>query len=253
MIDNTLKVLAILCVLFTSCEIVQETKFERDGGGEYSVGFDISMLMKMGGTDDADKQDKNKENGDTTIVFAEYLELKKDSIAQLEKSEQEKLKKLENYSLHLVKNDEREEFRMKISYLFDDVSELELFSENLDGQQVKELEMVSDKTAGMKQGSDITDFYKSYTTTFDKRGFSLELKPEVLKKAESMRDSSATKDNPMANVIKLKSRFLFPYRIKQVSNPNAIVMPDFKGIEITGNLLQISENPRFFDTEVLFE
>ncbi len=45
-----LKIIAFLGVftLFTSCEIVQETSFNAQGGGTYSLGFDLSEMMKMG-------------------------------------------------------------------------------------------------------------------------------------------------------------------------------------------------------------
>lgn len=239
-------------IILTSCEIVQETKFESNGSGKYSLGFNLSEMMKMGNNT---KEGKNNKQLDTLINFSSFLELKKDSISKLSKEKQDKIKQLENFSLYIKADSVSKKFEMKINYDFDDISELKLFGEKLKGQNIKELELLSNKTKSMKKEKDnsVPDFNKYYNTTFNKELFSVKLNSEGLAETLKNKDTTMTKDNPMADMIKFKSRYFFPYKIKSVNNQNVRILPDFKGIEITGNLFEINNNPNYFDLNVEFE
>ncbi|WP_158851286.1 hypothetical protein [Algibacter sp. L1A34] len=243
--------LIISLFILTSCEIVQETKFESDGSGKYSLGFDLSEMMKMG----QDTKEGTNEQLDTLIVFSEFLEIKKDSISKLSKEKQDKIKQLENFSLYIKTDSISNKFEMKINYDFDNLSELKLFGEKLKEQDIKELELLSSKTKDMKNGEDngIPDFNKSYNTVFNKELFSTKISPEGLVEAEKNKDTTMTKDNPMADMIRFKTKYFFPYKIKKVNNKNVRVLPDFKGIEITGNLFEINNDPKYFDVDIEFE
>lgn len=248
----------ILSLLLSSCEIVQETKFETDGSGVYSIGFDLSEMMKIG-----PKSQSGKDNVqlDTTIVFSEFIKNKKDSISKLSKEKQNKIKQLENYSLYINTDSVAKKFEMKVSYNFKDVAELKLFGEKLKGQNIKELSLLSNKTKSIskKDGDEnrdkevIPDFNKSYNTTFSRDKFSVKINELGLKEAEKNKDTTLTKDNPMVDLIRFKSKYIFPYRIKKLDNENAKVLSDFKGIEISGNAYEMTNNPKFFDVNVEFD
>ncbi len=243
---------ALTLILFTSCEIVQETKFEPNGSGNYSLGFDFSEMMKMGNNVE---KDSNTKQLDTLINFSEFLELKKDSISKLSKEKQDKIKQLERFSLHLKIDSISKKSVMKIDYQFDDVSELKLFGEKLQDQKIKELKLFSDKTKKNKKGkgNGIPDFNKYYDLNFSKSSFSVKLNSLGVSETSKNKDTTLTKDNPMANMIRFKSRYIFPYKIKSVANENVRILPNFKGIEITGNLFEINNNPKYFDVTVEFE
>jgi len=245
-------VFIISLFILTSCEIVQETKFESNGSGRYSLGFDLSEMMKMG---KSTKEGKNNKQLDTLIIFSEFLNVKKDSISKLSKEKQDKIKQLENFSLYIKADSISKKFEMKIIYIFDDISELKLFSEKLKGQNIKELELLSNKTKNTKKNKDngIPDFNKFYNTTFNRERFSTKISPKGLVESEKNKDTTMTKDNPMADMIRFKSRYLFPYKIKSVNNENVRILPNFKGIEISGNLFEINNNPKYFDVNVEFE
>lgn len=247
-----ISLLIITLITLTSCEIVQETKFESNGSGKYSLGFDLSEMMKMSKNT---KEGKNNKQLDTLITFSKFLELKKDSISKLSKEKQNKIKQLENFSLYIKADSVSKKFQMKISYDFNNISELKFFGEKLKDQNIKELEILSDKTKGMKKENDnsIPDFNKYYNTTFSKESFSVKLNSKGLAETLKNKDTTMTKDNPMANMIRFKSKYFFPYKIKAIDNKNARILPNFKGIEITGNLFEINNNPNFFDVNVEFE
>ena len=251
---KTIKTILFTLSLFmlTSCEIVQETRFEANGSGKYSLGFDLSEMMKMG---ESTEQGENNQQLDTLIVFSDFLETKKDSISKLSKEKQEKIKQLENFSVYIKVDSIAKKFEMKINYDFANVSELKLFAEKLKGQNIKELELLSSKTGDLKkgEGNEIPDFNKSYNTIFNRKLFSLKISPEGLIEAEKNKDTTMTKENPMADMIRFKSRYHFPYRIKKVTNDNVRILPDFKGVEISGNLFEINNNPNYFDVDIEFE
>lgn len=250
-----------LLILFTSllflasCEIVQEIKFEEHGGGTYSLGFDMSEMMKMGMN--SKDNTKNKQI-DTIIDFAKVLEDKKDSIAKLSKKEQEKAALLKDFKLHMKSDTATNQLMMKMVYDFKDIAGLEKFGEKLKDQNFKELDMFNKKLAGKSKKTTENDnvfekFDMMYATSFSKQKFTRKITEKSLNEAIKNKDTSITKDNPMSDMIRFKQRYVFPYKIKSVSNKNARILPNFKGIELQANLFEVNNNPKFFDVEVEFE
>lgn len=245
----------LITLLFVSCEIVQETQFEENGSGRYSLGFDMSEMMKMGSP--SKSKDSNSKEMDTIIHFADLLELKKDSISKLSKKEQKKLEDLKNFSLFIKTDSVNKKFEMRIDYNFKDLEDLKLFGEKLKGQNIKELSLFNDKinkkNAKGENSKGLEELTKSFETTFNKHRFTSKISKKALDKAEKKKDTSMTPDNPMVNMMRFKVRYLFPYRIKHVDNKNARILSNFKGVEISTNLYELNNNPRFFDLEIEFD
>ena len=258
---KSLKILLVfvLALNFLSCEVVQEVNFNADKSGLYSLGFDLSEMMSMGMGSESDSQ---KEQIDTLIVFADFIELKKDSIATLSLEEQMKINELKAFSVYLNSDTITNKFEMKINYQFKDLEDLALFGEKLKDQNIKELDLFGDKMNTTEKtedengesdsSSDMFNLNDSFITTLDEHKFTLKISPEALAKAEKEKDP-AMADNPMMDLIRFKLRYTFPYRIKKVSNENAKILSDFKGIEISANMGQMNNDPKFFDTEIEFE
>ncbi|WP_140157715.1 hypothetical protein [Arenibacter amylolyticus] len=259
-----LKIIAFLGVitLFTSCEIVLETNFNSQGGGTYSLGFDLSEMMKM---ELNSEEESDNQQIDTLLVFADFIEMKWDSISKLSKEEQEKIKELEPFSLYMKSDTVTSTLEMKLNYAFSDQADLQAFGEKLKGQKFKELDMFSGalqkdlKSAQGEEEADagdkslFPDFNDSFITTFSREGFTLRLSPEALERQEKEKDSTLTPDSPMVDMVRFKNRYTFPYKIKSINNKNARVLSDFKGVEISGNFYEITHDPKFFDMEVVFE
>lgn len=244
-----LSISVVISLFFLSCEIVQETKFEEDGSGRFSLGFDMSDMM--GSTGMKSSGEKTKQI-DTIIDFAKVFEEKKDSIKGLSKEEQEKLKGLEDLKFAIKMDTVSNKYSMRIDYDFDDVKDLKTVSDKIKQSKLKELENVNTLGSKSKKG-DIPNLNDIMDLKFSSKRFSAKITKEGLKQAEKNRDTTLTKDNPFANMIKFKVRYLFPYKIKEVNNKNARVMSDFKGLEFDANLFEVNENPNFFDLDVKFE
>ncbi len=252
---KNLLALSICILIFSSCEIVQEIKFEENGGGKYSLGFDMSEMMKMGATSKSDSS-KAKQL-DTLINFSKFLEERKDSIAKLSKKEREKIELLKDFELYMKSDTATNQLVMNINYYFKDINDLNKFGEKLKDQNVKELDLFNKqlKPKNKKDSSDdaFPDFNKSFTTTFTKKKFTRKITEKAYHDAVKKKDTTMKKDNPMSNMIRFKQRFIFPYKIKSVSNKNVRILSDFKGIEQDANFYEMNNDPTFFDVEVEFE
>ncbi|WP_340077876.1 hypothetical protein [Leptobacterium sp. I13] len=93
----------------------------------------------------------------------------------------------------------------------------------------------------------------SFHTSFSRRGFKRVITEEAEAKAIKERGTTMTADNAFANMITFKQVYRFPYRVKEVKGKNALIMPDFKGVEVEANMFQMNSDPHFFDVEVVFE
>lgn len=102
-----IKLLATILVvgLAVACNFTEEIHFKEDGSGKLNIHFDgnemMAMLASMDSTGTPEKAI------DSTLVFKDLLEEKKDSIAKLPPEEQAKLKKLEPFSIRMVMDEEK--------------------------------------------------------------------------------------------------------------------------------------------------
>ena len=116
------KLLFIFVLAFTaiSCQFTETMVMNEDGSGTMSVEVNLNEMMAFGG---AAVTDSMKVKIDTIVYMKQFLEEKKDSISKLSASEQQKLKKLENFNIHMKMDSETSEMVYDISTQFKNVSE----------------------------------------------------------------------------------------------------------------------------------
>src|SRR5690606_32899681 len=104
--------LTILCfVLITtvfSCQFSENIYINDDGSGKMEFTFDGSLLIQMAGEQMGETQEKTI---DSTFSFKELFNSMRDSISKLPAEEQQKLKRLEPFNMHMVMNPETSEMR----------------------------------------------------------------------------------------------------------------------------------------------
>lgn len=105
-----------------ACNFTEEIYLNEDGSGKLSINFDANELMAMAGSMDSLTQEKAI---DSTIVFKDLLEEKKDSIAQLPPEEQAKLKKLKPFSMHMVMKPEEQTMKFELFSEFKKINEIQ--------------------------------------------------------------------------------------------------------------------------------
>lgn len=113
---------AIICACFiVACNFTEEVYLNDDGSGKLSINFDANEMMGMLSSLDTLKQEKPM---DSTIVFKDLLEEKKDSISKLPLEEQAKLKKLEPFSMHMVMDPEVGEMKFELFSEFKNINQV---------------------------------------------------------------------------------------------------------------------------------
>ena len=94
---------------------------------------------------------------------------------------------------------------------------------------------------------------RQFNTSFSKRKFSRAITKEARAEAMVKKDTTIKEDDPFVDMIRFKQVYRFPYKVKSVSNKNARILSDFKGIEIEANMFDFNNDPGFFNIEVVFE
>ena len=89
--------LAVITVTLVSCQFSETMIINEDGSGRMSIAVDMSEMMAM-----MPAQDSTEQKIDSVFSFKQIFEEKKDSISKLPQAEQEKLKLLEDYQLHML-------------------------------------------------------------------------------------------------------------------------------------------------------
>ncbi|MHA7058631.1 hypothetical protein ACWGOQ_0015510 [Aquimarina sp. M1] len=235
--------------LLVGCQFSEDLHINEDGSGKISFSFDGSEIMEMAG----DKVNEGKEEIiDSTLVFKEFLEEKKDSIATLPKEEQEKLKKLENFKMHMLMNPESLEMKFDLYSEFTTVEELDdVFNSFKTASSIGNKNTPSPAASPVgdplssSEGEDPTRVVYSYKKNKFKRVTEI-LDREKLKKSldsiEQMRMFLASS--------KYKINYHFPKKIKKISSDKALFSQDGKSFTLEVGFLEFMENPKVLDVEV---
>jgi len=225
----------------------------------------MSEAMKMG--DNSNDSVPNKVV-DTVVNFASFLDEKRDSIATLSKADQKKLEALRPLRFSMKMDEEAKQMKMNLQYSFTTISDIEKFGEVIAAADIKELKSmnpmgdlaspsaVEGEGGNASESGGLEELYniaESFKTSFSGSKFSRTITEEALAKSIKNKDTTMKKDDPFSDMIRFKQVYHFPYKIKSVSNPNAKILSDFKGIELEANMYEMNNDPKFFNLEVIFE
>ncbi|WP_442267315.1 hypothetical protein ACSIGC_06435 [Tenacibaculum sp. ZS6-P6] len=253
-----LLLIALTLMFLTSCEVEWETKFNKDGGGKYSMIMDMSAMIEMTAGMQSNKKKKENELKDTVIDFSKILLEKKDSIAKLPADEQKKLKELEDLKITIDADTAINKAIVRIDYDFDDLEDLKSVGKKMRLADLDKFVKMGSKGKAKKEKEDeveekedekfpaITDMLN---IEYSDKKFVSKLSEEASKEIKK----NSGDDNPFASLIKFKVRYIFPHKIKSVSNEDVRILSSFKGIEFNVSVADLSENPDYLNVEVEFE
>lgn len=288
-----LKLLSIALFVFSlaSCSITEKVIINENGSGKFAYEIDASKMMSMMGSafkeidaDDSEKSKKKKKKKkksediiqeenkiskkvvDSTFTFKEVFASKQDSISKLPIEEQEKIKKMERFSVRYVVNDEKGIMNYSIFTEFNTIAELQDVMTPL--QSMKSLSPTGQQAGGLGMAPDALEdkssthyFYDG--KTFKKMVSSLEKKKEEV--VETDKEISPESEK-LAEELRLKESFemfysqsdykvvcQFPKPVKKVSIEGALYSEDRKTITIEYSLKDYMENPDKLNFEVIFE
>ncbi|WP_053978412.1 hypothetical protein [Mangrovimonas xylaniphaga] len=238
--------LGILLTTATSCEFSENIYIYENGSGKMEFTFDASEMMKMTG-DELTKE--SEEKVDSTFTFKELLEERKDSISKLSKEQQEVLKGLENYSMHMLMDPSSKTMKFDLFTNFKDVDELQ----DMFAAMTKMQAMGDEKGAGgNNKFSSLEQETSELKYSYNGRKFTRKSKIINQELHQQMVDSLSE----MAMVYEsstYKLNYHFPRPIKSVSNEAALFSDDRKTVTVEFRFMEYLKNPEALNLEVILE
>ncbi|WP_035335712.1 hypothetical protein [Dokdonia sp. PRO95] len=141
--------LVVLLVLLVSCSMHERIVFNEDMGGRYESKFDLSQIMAIAAQSGASNPEKKKEKMDTTMVFNDFLEIYKDSIATLPAAQQENVKALKDFAMNMNIDEENGVMVLTVIKDFKEFKEIERIAYDVD----KVFESAKKTTPGGEQAT----------------------------------------------------------------------------------------------------
>lgn len=269
---KNIKLLFSLLVIFslTSCTITEKLIINDNGTGKFAYDIDGSKMVSIMGSafksdtkEDNTKETvkrKNKKVVDSTFTFKEMFASKKDSISKLSPEEQDKIKKMERFSVRTIVDEEKGIMNYSMFTDFNSISELQDVMSPL--QSMKSLSPTGQKSGGLgmapeaiQDNSSVKYFYDG--KTFKKTVSKIEKKKEEPKEDEASAESEALRLKESMEMFYDQSNFKvvyqFPKAVKKVSIDNALYSEDRKTITIEYPLKDYMENPSKLNFEVEFQ
>lgn len=258
-----LAILVIFSLSLTSCVITENVSFNADNSGKINYKFDMTKVMQMMGNQMEQSEGKKSKDIDSTFTMASVYATKIDSIAKLSKEEQEKFKKMEKFTCHMVMKEKEGVFVYDMYADFKNTAELQ--------EMVSPVNALSELSPnGKKAPADATPKNDGITRyTFDGKKFSKSVvvknKDEVkadLKKGmekEGLEKSEAEAfSNQMTqsmDMMMMESSYdmvvTFPKKVKKVSIPNAKISEDKKTVTISYPMKEYMESKNLnFEVEL---
>ena len=239
-------VLVMLLGAFSACNFTEEIYFKEDESGKISIQMDGSELLQMAGDQ---MQGATEKTIDSIISFKKFLEEKKDSIASLSADEQEKLKKLEPFSLRMVVDEQQGKLQFDLFSDFNKITEVtDLFSafQNIDALNPTKGSGMS--AMSMESNPQYTEVdYSFASNTFTRKTRILD---EVLH-AQSIDSLQGMEMFLAGSSYKLK--YHFPKRIKKTSLNSATFSADGKTLFYEIQFMDYIKNPEGLDVVVELE
>ncbi|MFD0860980.1 hypothetical protein ACFQ1M_02070 [Sungkyunkwania multivorans] len=245
--------LAMVALLFCSCEIKEKIVFDKDMSGKYTTTIDMSPMMKLANENMPPSPEKESKVMDTLIVFSEMLEAYKDSIATLSIEEQQKIKRLKGFSLGMQMNESKGIFVMDISKEFQDFDQLATMADDM-----AEVMNVAKGQSGAGQGAppQMDDMLKTdrVTYTFENNIFRrVDLAVVEAESEEEIEEVEEEEEDPMmAGMMQqfedmLKGSYMtieytFPKKVESVSFEDAKISKDGKTVIVKADWKTLMDN-----------
>ncbi|WP_435049155.1 hypothetical protein [Formosa sp. S-31] len=230
-----------------SCQFTETIHINENGSGKMSFLLDGSQLMEMGGDDMMGEEEKVV---DSTVVFKTFLEEKKDSIATLPKAEQERLKALENFKMHMVVDPKTKKMVVDMYSDFDNVEGLQDMFKLMnnandlkdadDGKKSNPFEVLGSSEATKVEYSYNKNVFKRKVTVLDRE------------QLNTLKDSIADAEMMLA-ASTYELNYHFPKRIKSVSLDAAKFSEDHKSFSVEVSFKEYMINPESLNVEVILE
>ena len=239
-------VMTITVGLVLACNFTEEIHFKEDGSGKLNIHFDgnemMAMLASMDSTATPDKAI------DSTLVFKDLLEEKKDSIAQLSPEEQAKLKKLEPFSIRMVMDQEQGMMNFDMFSKFKNVEEVnDAFNAFQEASKLGPT-LGKDSPSPMQNNSPTTQVNYTFNGSTFTRSISI-IDQELFQKGlDSLQGAEMFLSGSTYTF-----KYHFPKRVKDVNVEGATFSMDGKTMIYEVNFMDMMKNPESINLKVELE
>ena len=236
----------VLAFTATSCQFSETMVMNEDGSGTMSVEVNLNEMMAFGGMGMTDSM---KVKMDTIVSMKQFMEEKKDSISKLSMADQQKLKKLENFNIHMKMDSETSEMVYDISTQFKNISEANDILNGL--EQASNLMPDQDSNSGMKKeenSPEVIGVNYSFKKGVFKRDAYIKDEKQHQQQVDSMQQAEAFMGGSNYTL-----NYTFPKKIKKTSNPEATFSADKKTVSVEAPFIAYFKNPDLLDLEVELE
>jgi hypothetical protein len=239
--------LAVLCLLW-ACNFTEEIHFNEDGTGKLNIHFNGDEMMAMVASMGGDSL-PNEKAIDTTLVFKELLEEKKDSIAKLAPEEQAKLKKLEPFSFHMVMDQEKGKMSFDLLSEFKKVEEVnDAFNAFQDASLLGPQAGTSGATPAMGSQEQTTKVNYMFTENSFKRTITIIDEALFKKGMDSLKSAEMFMSGSTYTF-----KYHFPRKVKSTNVEGATFSLDGKTMTYAVDFLQMMKDPESIVLEVELE
>ncbi|MEX0995507.1 MAG: hypothetical protein WDZ45_00500 [Flavobacteriaceae bacterium] len=237
-----------LCsLIFISCEFTETLVLNADGSGEMKVQMDASAMVAMMSSMGAEEETaKTEDKIDTTFYFKDILAEKKDSISTLPMEQQERLKKLEAYGVHVEMDTETEKLLYDVFINFKSINEADNLFEALNQVNNTGVNTTSESEETPTQES-VKVKYSFENNVFKRDAYIADVE---LHKTEM--DSLKEMEMMLGGTL-YKLNYTFPSKIKSISQEDATMSEDQKTLYYQVEYLEYLKNPDIMDLEVVLE
>ena len=232
--------------LILACNFTEEIHFNEDGSGKLNIHFDGNEMMEMVAS--MDSTSTPEKAIDSTLVFKDLLEEKKDSIAKLSPEEQAKLKKLEPFSIRMVVNEAEGKMNFDMFSEFKNVAEVnDAFNAFQEASKLGPSPSGNSPTP-MKNSNPSTEV----KYTFDGNTFSRSVAITDQELFEKGLDSLQGAEMFLSGST-YTFKYHFPKRVKKVNVEGATFSMDGKTMVYEVNFMDMMKNPESINLEVELE
>lgn len=238
----------LISIVLTSCQFSENIYINDDGSGKMEFSFDGTQLMQMTGENMIGNQDKAI---DSTFSFKELFYTMRDSISKLSAEEQQKLKRLEPFNMHMVMNPKTSEMKFNMFTDFKVVNELQDMFKAMKGfgdMKGKGQTNSANNPLSSFGGDDSTELDYNYDGKTFKRTAKI-----IDKEAYKQVTDSLGQMGLMFGSSTYKLNYHFPKRIKSVSNETAMFSNDRKSVTVEYGFMDYISNPEALNLEVILE
>ena len=244
MIKRIIFVIAFAVTLI-GCQFTETLELNEDGTGRMSIEMDLGEMMAFSGEFGKDSVSVKM---DTIIAMKDFLEEKKDSIAQLSEADQRRLKKMENYNIRMIIDDEKSEMLFNIYSDFKNIEEVNDLFKGLEQTASMMPGLDNDNEEEKEESKDIIGVSYSYKKGRFMRDAFIKDKEQHKQEVDSLKSAES-----FMSSMKYRLKYTFPKKIKKASIENASYSMDGRTIEIEMGFIEYFKNPDVLDLEIELE